>query len=150
MFSFSQTTGYAILALSCLEAHQNHWVVAKEIAARTGIPLPYLSKILHSLGRSGLIKAKRGYGGGFQLARPASSISLLEIAEAIEGAHLLPQCLLGLHECCDLDHCPTHAFWREQKLRIVTELRRITLDQAAKSESRLKRYRPDSKGQQRA
>ena len=87
MLCLSQTTGYAILALSCLEEGDGeNWILVKDIATCTGIPKPYLSKILHSLQGSGLIRAKRGYRGGFALARPSSRINLLEIAAAVEGA----------------------------------------------------------------
>ena len=107
MFSLSQTTGYAILALSCLVDAEDRWVLSREIAARTGIPQPYLSKILHALGRSGLIEAKRGYCGGIALARPARQIRISDVAEAVEGPKWLPECMLGLSECSDLRCCPT-------------------------------------------
>ncbi|MHC4710827.1 MAG: RrF2 family transcriptional regulator, partial [Planctomycetota bacterium] len=99
MLSLSQTTGYAILALSCLVEDQDRWVLSRDIAATTEIPGPYLSRVLHALGRSGLIRTKRGYRGGFALARPASRISLLDVAEAVEGRDWKAPCLLGLTSC---------------------------------------------------
>ena len=127
MLSLSQTTGYAILALSCLVEDEDQWVLSKDIAATTDIPGPYLSRVLHALGRSGLIRAKRGYRGGFALARPASRISLLDVAVAVEGRHWKAPCLLGLTSCAPLRACPTHAFWMRELARIERELRRTTL-----------------------
>lgn len=127
MLCLSQTTGYAILALSCLEGCGERWVLAKDMAHCTGVPLPYLSKTLHALGGSGLIEAKRGYRGGFRLARPADQISLLDIAEAVEGESWSPQCLLGLEGCSDERACPTHTFWAKQREKIEAELQRRTL-----------------------
>ena len=49
MFSVSQSTGYAILALTCLEGSPNQWVLARDIAACTDVPPSYLAKILHLL-----------------------------------------------------------------------------------------------------
>ncbi|MHC5013665.1 MAG: RrF2 family transcriptional regulator [Planctomycetota bacterium] len=72
MLSLSHTTGYAILALACLEGAGGRWVLSTEIAELTGTPRPYLSRVLHTLRRSGLVRAKRGYRGGFALARAAS------------------------------------------------------------------------------
>ena len=127
MLALSQTTGYAILALSCLEGRGEQWVLAKDISRCTGVPLPYLSKMLHALGDSSLIEAKRGYRGGFRLARTANKITLLDIAEAVESKKWLPKCLLGLERCSDDRACPTHAFWSKERSRIETELRKRTL-----------------------
>ena len=129
MLSLSQTTGYAILALSCLVEDQDRWVLSRDIAATTGIPGPYLSRVLHALGRSGLIRAKRGYRGGFALARPASRISLLDVAVAVEGRDWKAPCLLGLTSCAQVRACPTHAFWTRELARIERELRKTTLAQ---------------------
>lgn len=134
MLSLSQTSGYAILALSCLDSTGGKPALARQIAACTGIRLPYLSKMLHALTRSGLIESKRGYRGGFQLARPAEQITLREVAEAIEGRKWLPQCLLGLEKCLDERTCPTHAFWSKQRQQIEKELTRLTLRDVAEFE----------------
>ena len=96
MLSLSQTSGYGILALGCLDSSAGGYLQAKDIAACTGVPLPYLSKLLHILATYGLVASKRGYQGGFHLVRPAEQISLLDIAEAVEGKNWCPKCLLGL------------------------------------------------------
>lgn len=62
-----------------------------------------------------LVESKRGYRGGFQLARPAAQTTLREVAEAVEGHKWLPQCLLGLEKCLDERACPTRAFWSQQQ-----------------------------------
>lgn len=125
--SLSRTTGYAIQALSMMQAEGGRRVLAHEIAERTGIPSPYLSKTLHALGRRGLITTKRGFHGGFMLAAPPEKISLLQIADAVEGPQWRSHCLLGMTECSDERACPTHAFWKAERARVETELRRLTL-----------------------
>jgi Rrf2 family transcriptional regulator, iron-sulfur cluster assembly transcription factor len=131
MLALSQTTGYAILALGCLDGCRGRLVLAREIAACTGTPLPYLSKLLHALCLQGLIEGKRGYRGGFVLSRPADQISLLEVAEAVEGQSWLPECLLGLAECSALQCCPTHEFWVVERQRIEEKLRTTTVADVA-------------------
>lgn len=126
MLALYQTAAYAILALSCLEGGQDRWVLAKSISKCTGIPRPYLSKLLHALTRSNLVRAKRGYRGGFQLARPAERIALMQVVDAVDGHGWLPQCLLGLEECSDHRACPTHDFWHKQRARIEKELKPIS------------------------
>ncbi len=127
MLSLSQTTGYAILALGFMHECGGRLVLAKDITSSTGIPLPYLSKILNALTRTGLIVGKRGYQGGFALSRPADKISLFDVAEAVEGPDWLPSCMLGLADCSAKPLCPTHNFWKVQRAKIEKELRRMTL-----------------------
>lgn len=60
-----------------------------ELAAHGDVPEHFLSKILQSLARSGLIAAHRGMMGGYELARPAESVTLLDVVEAMEGPLVL-------------------------------------------------------------
>lgn len=134
MLALSQTTGYAILALSCLDEKAEKLVLAKSIARRTGIPKPYLSRILYDLAQSGVIMSKRGYKGGVALSKPALEISLMEIAEAVRGEEWQKSCLLGLAECSDQRACPVHDFWKPVREEVENKLREVTLAEAAQFE----------------
>jgi Rrf2 family protein len=57
----------------------------RDIAERTAIPQPYLEQILLALKGAGLVRSKRGVGGGYVLARPAVEIRLSEILAAVDG-----------------------------------------------------------------
>jgi Rrf2 family iron-sulfur cluster assembly transcriptional regulator len=57
----------------------------RDLANRTGLPQPYLEQILLSLKGVGLVRSKRGVGGGYVLARPAEQITLAEIVAAVDG-----------------------------------------------------------------
>ena len=57
----------------------------KDIAERTGLPQPYLEQILLALKGAGLVRSKRGVGGGYVLARAPEDISLGQIVSAVEG-----------------------------------------------------------------
>ena len=127
MLSLSQTTGYAILALGFMNECGGRLVLAKDITRCTHIPLPYLSKILNALTRTGLIVGKRGYQGGFALSRSADKITLLDVAEAVEGPDWLPTCMLGIVGCSKQPLCPIHDYCMAQRAKIITELRHITL-----------------------
>lgn len=129
MLALSQTAGYSILGLSCLDEHE--WVLAQVIAERTGVPKAYLSKILHALARAQLIQAKRGYRGGFKLARPAHEISLLDVVEAVDGVAWGGRCLLGLEVCSDERACPTHEFWKRARAQIRERLEQVSLRDVA-------------------
>lgn len=59
---------------------------AAQLAQYYDLPAAYLTKQLKQLVRAGLLAAATGPRGGFQLARPASEITLLQIVEAVDGA----------------------------------------------------------------
>src|SRR5450759_2700745 len=70
---------YGLLALVDLALFSNGQPVqAKQIAERQGIPKQYLDQLMMDLKKAGLVVSLRGRQGGYQLARPASTISLWE------------------------------------------------------------------------
>src|SRR5919204_5704963 len=77
---------YAARALLSLALHGSEQPTSvKEIAERTGLPQPYLEQILLALKGAGLVRSKRGVGGGYVLARPPAEITLGEIVSAVDG-----------------------------------------------------------------
>jgi len=134
MLALSRTSGYAIYALARLAGPGGAWTLAKDIASSAEIPKAYLSTILNALARNGLIKAKRGYRGGFALAKPAKKISVFQVVEAVEGRAWREGCLLGLARCSDERACPSHAFWKTQRHKIEQFLHSLTLAQVAEFE----------------
>lgn len=57
----------------------------RDLAARTGLPQPYLEQILLSLKGAGLVRSRRGVGGGYVLARAPLAITLAEVVAAVDG-----------------------------------------------------------------
>ena len=77
---------YAARALLSLALHESDRPTSvKEIAERTNLPQPYLEQILLAVKGAGLVRSKRGVGGGYVLARPPSEITLAEILAAVDG-----------------------------------------------------------------
>src|ERR671922_3102636 len=78
---------YASRALLSLALHLNDPgpTSVRDIAERTGLPQPYLEQILLALKGAGLVRSKRGVGGGYVLARDPSTITLGEIVSAVDG-----------------------------------------------------------------
>jgi Rrf2 family protein len=78
---------YASRALLSLALHTGLTVPTsvRDIAERTGLPQPYLEQILLALKGAGLVRSKRGVGGGYVLARPIEDITVGEIVSAVEG-----------------------------------------------------------------
>ncbi len=67
--------------------------LVREVSRATVIPENFLSKIFQRLATKGLIQSRRGFRGGFRLARPARRITLREIVEALEGPIEFHRCL---------------------------------------------------------
>lgn len=133
MMCLSQTSGYAVRALSCLESDPARPRLIRELAVQTGIPKPYLAKIMHQLTACGLVVARRGYQGGVSLARPAAKVTLLEVVRAVEGEHWIAPCILGL-EGCDANHlCVTHQMWSRVRAQVERKLSRTTLAQVVRA-----------------
>ena len=77
---------YASRALLSLALHGGDTPVSvRDIAARTGLPQPYLEQILLALKGAGLVRSKRGVGGGYVLARSPEDITLGAIVSAVDG-----------------------------------------------------------------
>lgn len=128
MLSLSPSVGYAIKGLAQLEVSEGQRGFARDIALAAGVPGAYLAKLFKKLADAGIVESKRGWSGGTRLARPAEEISLLEIAEAIDGHEWFSQCLLGMDECSEQRSCPTHEFWKATRESVKSELRRINLN----------------------
>ncbi len=134
MHPLSQSAGYAILALSCLDDPGGEPILVQDVATWIGAPGPYLSKVFHALGKAQLVATKRGRNGGVILMRPAREITLDMIASAMDGEEWQNSCLLGLATCTDERACPVHTFWSEERKRILAELHGTTLADVAKFE----------------
>lgn len=77
---------YGLLAVVDLALHPEEAAVqAYQIAERQHIPKQYLDQLMLTLKKAGLVASSRGRQGGYKLARPANSISLLDVVVALEG-----------------------------------------------------------------
>lgn len=67
----------------------------------------YLSKVLQSLARAGLITSQRGLGGGFRLAKPPNAITIYEVVQAVDAGPRIRECPLHLALHARLDAAMT-------------------------------------------
>ena len=103
----SQTAEYALRAMVALATRTDEARTAQEIAQASRVPLNYLSKVLNSLVRAGIVSGQRGRGGGFQSVRPASEITVLEVVMAVDPLRRIRACPLGLTAHGE-NLCPLH------------------------------------------
>jgi Rrf2 family protein len=130
----SRTSQYAVQALIYMATQPAATpVLNKDIAARLGVPAPYLAKILQSMAKGNLLYSFRGRLGGFCLREEGKKITLMQILLLTEGATFTQSCLLGLKKCSDETACPLHFRWTPVKKKIIELLQETTLDKLAKA-----------------
>lgn len=115
----SQTVEYALRAMVVLADRAPAPQTNEQIAQTTRVPSAYLSKVLQSLGRAGILRAQRGLHGGFSLTRPAEEITLLEVVNSVAPIQRIHECPLGLPTHGAM-LCPLH-YRLDKALALVEE-----------------------------
>jgi Rrf2 family transcriptional regulator, nitric oxide-sensitive transcriptional repressor len=105
---FSQTVEYALRAVVHLASEAPAARTTDQIAAATLVPRAYLSKVLQSLIKAGLVQSQRGLGGGIALGKPAEKLTILEVVNAVEPLQRIRTCPLGL-TAHGVHLCPLHS-----------------------------------------
>ena len=145
MLRISKLTDYGTVVLACLAGAPDRRMTATEVAERTRLGLPTVSKLLKCFHRAGLVASTRGMHGGYQLARPANRISAAAIIDAVEGPVAITECS-GNHSACDLEtSCSTGNAWQRINGAIRRSLDEISLAQLAGQES-VAVWRPELSG----
>jgi Rrf2 family transcriptional regulator, iron-sulfur cluster assembly transcription factor len=103
------------------------WCKARDIADGEDIPAAYLPQVLGDLVRRGIVRSRSGPNGGYQLARPAAEVSLLEVIEAAGGPVRSRICVLRGVPCQGEDACAVHEAWTEAQLAMIERLRSADL-----------------------
>lgn len=129
MLRVTRLTDYATVVLTVLAARPDDVLSASELAERSGLEVPTVSKLLKPLAQAGLVEGFRGARGGYRLARPASAISLVEIVEAMEGPLAMTECSLDHGECGISDQCGVRGNWRRINDVVHAALREVSLAQ---------------------
>lgn len=103
----SDATEYGLRAVVWLAQHPGQAQKVREIAEGTHATPGYLIKVLQALAKIGILSAQRGSSGGFRLKRDPSTLSVLDIINAIDPIERIHTCPLGLeaHGKC---LCPMH------------------------------------------
>ncbi|MCC8190524.1 MAG: Rrf2 family transcriptional regulator [Planctomycetes bacterium] len=126
---FTQETDYAFRLIQHLvAADPTQYFTAADMSARECIPYRFLLRVLAKLKKAGIIASRQGIDGGFRLARPAGSITLREVVEAVEGGIHLNRCLKDVR-LCGAGHAPAcriHRTLAAVQARLLEDLDRYT------------------------
>lgn len=120
---------YALRMLLDLAEHQNDGYVAlKDIAARQNISKKYLEQIIPIFNSSDILKASRGFQGGYRLSKSPDQYTVAEILRLTEGSLAPVACLQHKPiECERCDECETLPVWQGLYKVISEYLEGITL-----------------------
>ncbi len=131
----SQTAEYAMRAAVHLASlPPDSGAFAGDVARELGVPVNYLSKILHQLAAAGILLSRRGRHGGFQLAVPAAELTLADIVAPFDDVDEFRECLLGRPRCTDRNACPAHARWKPIATAVLDFLQTTTVADLARRE----------------
>ncbi len=124
----STRSRYGLRALVELALHDSDSpVMMQTIAENQNVSRKYLDTIFASLKSAGLIRSRRGIGGGHMLTRPPEQIRLNEILVALEGPFSLVDCVHAPQTCSRSELCVTRDVWSDVGKAIEGVLQGITL-----------------------
>ena len=132
MIKLSKLADYGIVIMTHLGRPGGMQASAQEIAQATRIPSPMASKILKALAKDGLLRSHRGVKGGYELARPATAITVAQIIEALDGPIAVTDCVEGAPGDCVIESlCPARTNWDRINTAIREALEEVTLAEMA-------------------
>lgn len=119
---------YAVTALLDMAVYgRSGPITVHSIAHRQGISPIYLERLTGLMRAKGLLKSIKGPGGGYELTRLTTEITVADIIQAIEEPVDVTTCK-GLENCHNGDSCLTHSLWEELNTRIIDYLQSVTLN----------------------
>ena len=127
---------FAVTAMIDVAMHNGKGpVTLAAVSDRQKISLSYLEQLFGKLRRYGLVDSVRGPGGGYNLARDATAVSVADIIEAIDGPLAITACGPADERCEQFSKCNVRdPLWRVTD-RIVEVLQTITLSDMARGDA---------------
>jgi len=127
---------FAVTAMIDVAMHCSQGpVTLAGVSDRQKISLSYLEQLFGKLRRHGIVESVRGPGGGYNLARPASQLSVADIIQAVDEPIDATQCG-GKENCQDDKRCMTHELWANLNAHIFSFLRSVTLEQLVRQQDK--------------
>ena len=99
----------------------------KHIAAAVDTSVPFLSQVLAPLVAAGWLDSRTGPQGGYSIAEPGQTLSLLELVEAIEGPVIDGRCVLEGSQCDADPACAMHATWAAARTTLMRSLAEVSV-----------------------
>lgn len=133
--TLNKSTRYALYAALEMALAGDQPVTVAGVAAQHRIPAAALAKVFQQLVRSGLAIGTRGIGGGYRLAKPRTTITVLDVISAFEFSRPEGQCLLaerGEARCPKPVACGLRLLFDEVDQSVRSTFASVTLDTLAR------------------
>jgi len=133
MTSLSRKARYALRALYALSADDARGpVLIADLAEREKIPHKFLETILLELKNAGVLKSKKGKGGGYSMARSPDQVTMGQVIRIIDGPLAPIPCasertFVRCEECVDETTCGTRQVMKKVRDAIAAILDGTTL-----------------------
>jgi Rrf2 family transcriptional regulator, nitric oxide-sensitive transcriptional repressor len=101
-------------------------MTTQQISQQAKVPAGYLSKVMQSLGRAGLVDSFRGLGGGFLLTRDPDKLSIFEVIQAVDPLQRIRECPLDL-KSHGTHLCPLHRRLDDAMASVEQAFRQTTI-----------------------
>ncbi|MCK5830576.1 MAG: Rrf2 family transcriptional regulator [Methylococcales bacterium] len=125
----SNTSQYAINIMVAIAEHKETKLLnAKSISDTFDIPYKYLTRIMPQLVEAKFIISTRGREGGYSLAKEASSISIINILNAVNDSLHASKCILKPGMCDANNKCALHDSWMVPNKSIKIMFNQTTLE----------------------
>ena len=125
----SRTTEYALRIMAAVATSRGAIPLkAKDLSELINCPRHYVSKVLRKLVSAGLLKATKGHGGGFLLAKKAGQIYFSEIMNAVDLPTKNKYCIFGWRQCSSANPCILHYRWDRVNESFVEWAQHTTLE----------------------
>jgi FeS assembly SUF system regulator len=131
MLRMGKLTDYATVVLASLAQQPHDFCAAAELAEKTHLSLPTVSKLLKELQRSGMVISSRGAQGGYRLARSPELITAAQILDVFEGPVAITECSTATSQCGIEKLCRVSSAWQRINAAIRRALDDVTLHQLA-------------------
>ncbi len=131
MLRMGKLTDYATVVLASLAQDPTRRRAAAELAERTRLSQPTVSKVLKGLQRAGMVISSRGSQGGYRLARDPELITAAQILDVFEGPIAITECSGASSQCGIERLCRVGGAWQRINAAIRRALEDVTLQQLA-------------------
>ena len=131
MLRMGKLTDYATVVLASLAQEPARHRAAAELADRTRLSRPTVSKVLKGLQRAGMVISSRGSQGGYRLARNPEQITAAQILDVFEGPIAITECSGASSQCGIERQCRVGGAWQRVNAAIRRALEEVTLRQLA-------------------
>jgi len=131
MLRISKLADYGTVVMVYLAQNPHKLCNARDIAHRTHLAVPTVSKILKHLTASNLLDSVRGVAGGYRLRKHAKDITVVDILHALDAQRGIIECHTQPQDCSLSHVCQIQTNWRIISQAIESALTSVSLESLA-------------------